>query len=39
MAGPFLRRRGGIYSFRVRVPADLVSALGRREVVRTLGTA
>jgi len=39
MAGPFLRRCGGTYGFRVRVPADLVPALGRREVVRTLGAA
>lgn len=39
MAGPFLRRRGGTYSLRLRVPADLVPTLGRREVVRALGTA
>ena len=39
MAGPFLRRRGGAYRLRVRVPSDLVGLLGRVEVGRALGTS
>lgn len=39
MPGPFLRRRGGAYRLRVRVPSDLVKILGRTEVGRSLGTA
>lgn len=33
-----LIRRGGRYSIRRRVPSDLIAVLGRREVVRALGT-
>lgn len=34
-----LLRRGGAYSVRMRVPADLVDILGRKEIVRALGTS
>jgi integrase len=34
-----LIRRGGRYSIRRRVPSDLISIVGRREVVRALGTS
>ncbi len=39
MAGPFLRRRGGAYRLRVRVPSDLVQKIGRVEVGRSLATS
>ncbi|WP_373487266.1 DUF6538 domain-containing protein [Blastomonas sp.] len=32
-------RRGGVYQFRVRVPADLVVAIGKTHINRTLRTA
>lgn len=35
----FLQRRGNRYHFRCRVPSDLVDRLGRREIVRALGTS
>jgi len=38
VAGPFLRRRGGAYRFRARVPLDLVPILGKSEIGRSLGT-
>lgn len=34
----YLIRRGGAYSARLRVPKDLVEAVGRRELVKALGT-
>jgi len=34
-----LIRRGGRYSIRRRVPSDLLAVVGRREVVRALGTS
>jgi len=34
-----LWRRGGIYQFRVRVPADLVPIVGKTHINRSLGTA
>jgi integrase len=34
-----LIRRNGIYHYRRRVPDDLVAAIGRREIHRSLGTA
>ena len=34
----YLIRRGGSYSARMRVPADLVEAIGRKELVKALGT-
>jgi len=36
--GPYLIRRGQTFSFRSRVPADLCSKLGRREIVRAIGS-
>lgn len=36
---PGLWRRGGIYQYRVRVPADLIGVLGTARINRTLGTA
>ena len=36
---PYLFRRNGIYYFRRVFPTDLQSIIGRREIVRTLGTA
>lgn len=36
---PYLFRRNGIYYFRRVFPKDLQSIIGRREIVRTLGTA
>ena len=32
-------RRGAIWQFRVRVPADIVAAVGKTHINRTLGTA
>ncbi len=32
-------RRGGAYSARIRVPKDLVEAVGRKELVKALGTS
>lgn len=32
-------RRGGAYSARIRVPRDLVEAVGRKELVKALGTS
>ena len=34
-----LFRRGSAYSARRRVPLDLVEAIGKRELVRSLGTS
>ena len=34
-----VQRRCGRYFWRARVPADLVAVIGRREIVRALGTA
>ncbi len=34
-----LTRRNGIYHYRRRVPAELVSAIGRHEIHKSLGTA
>src|SRR5882762_5344879 len=34
-----LIRRKGIYHYRRRVPDDLVAAIGRREIHRSLGTS
>jgi len=34
-----LIRRGGAYSARIRVPKDLVEAVGRKELVKALGTS
>ncbi|MCB1883376.1 MAG: hypothetical protein KDG89_05160 [Geminicoccaceae bacterium] len=34
----YLRRIKGRYVFRRRVPHDLVDAIGKREIVRSLGT-
>ena len=34
----YLLRRGGAYSARVRVPTDLVDTVGRKELVKGLGT-
>lgn len=34
-----VQRRFGRYYWRARVPTDLVSVIGRREIVRRLGTA
>lgn len=36
---PGLWRRGGVYQYRVRVPADLIGVLGISRINRTLGTA
>lgn len=36
---PGLWRRGGVYQYRVRVPADLIGVLGTERINRTLGTA
>ncbi|MFC2967728.1 DUF6538 domain-containing protein [Acidimangrovimonas pyrenivorans] len=35
----YLLRRGGSYSARIRVPLDLVEILGRKELVKALGTS
>lgn len=35
----YLIRRGGAYSARIRVPKDLVEAVGRKELVKALGTS
>jgi len=34
----YLIRRGGAYSARLRVPLDLIEAVGRKELVKALGT-
>ena len=34
----YLIRRGGAYSARLRVPKDLIEAVGRKELVKALGT-
>jgi integrase len=34
-----LKRRGGTYSVRVRVPVDLIERIGKVEIVRALGTS
>ncbi|MGJ8628693.1 MAG: DUF6538 domain-containing protein [Sulfitobacter sp.] len=34
----YLLRRGGSYSARIRVPADLVDIVGRQQLVKSLGT-
>lgn len=38
MPHPVKDKKSGIYYFRVRVPVDLVSSVGRREVSKSLGT-
>jgi len=35
---PHLWRRGAVYVFRARVPADLVAFIGRKELRRSLAT-
>lgn len=35
----YLIRRGGAYSARLRVPLDLIDAVGRKELVKALGTS
>lgn len=35
----YLIRRGGAYSARLRVPLDLIEAVGRKELVKALGTS
>jgi len=33
-----LKRRGAVYYFRVKIPADLVEHYGKREILESLGT-
>ncbi|WP_367116644.1 DUF6538 domain-containing protein [Mesorhizobium sp.] len=38
MSRPVKHRKTGVYWFRKRVPADIATLTGRKEVNRTLGT-
>jgi hypothetical protein len=38
MPTPIKDKKSGIYYFRVRVPADLVSTVGRSEIIKSLRT-
>ena len=36
---PRLQRRGGVYWFRCRIPADLIAHYGKREILKSLKTS